>query len=218
MRNKRKIIVAMMATLGLFSVSSRVMASDFLTLAPLIADVNATSAGAEFIIPHFVEKDTNADTLADKLLFRYDVFAYNSKNKLYSTASKATVFPAPSCAAPQWQNGDVDPIFVRSGKWMITGMNVATECWSETEGEQEKTNAFLYIADVSVAGGEVHTLLFKNLELSGVDLVDINGDTKPDLMATMMISGQTNENVRIYGVDLQSGSVITDQTYLISQH
>jgi hypothetical protein len=100
---------------------------------------------------------------------------------------------------------------------MITGLSVATDCWSEVDGERETRNTFLYIADVSVAGGEVRTLLFKNAELTGVDLVDIDGDGTQDLMATMTIYGETTQKLRIYGMDIESGNPITNRTYLVSQ-
>jgi hypothetical protein len=74
------------------------------------------------------------------------------------------------------------------------------------------------MADVSIPGGEVRSKLMKGAYLNGLDLMDYNNDGKEDLMVSTIISANNGENIRIYVMDIESGEVLSDLTYVVAKH
>jgi hypothetical protein len=213
----KKVIWGMMATIGLLSVASAA-ANTFISSAPFIGDVTTVSPGAEVIIPLFIDKDADGDGLTDRVLIRYDIYQNNSTIKLYSSDRKTALYPASPCTNPPWQDTEFEPMFVRSGKWMITGMVMEMGCYSQENGDLYAENTFIYMADVSIPGGEVRSKLMKGTYLNGLDLLDYNDDGKDDLMVSTIIPKTNGENIRIYFMDIDSGEVLSDQTYVVAKH
>jgi len=221
MKNKSKVALGTLAIFSILSFSSLAGADDsFISMAPLIGEVNAGSPGVEFIMPHFIAVDANNDGVAEQMSFKNDISANNSKNKLYSSKKRTADYPdiTPLCTDPLWAESYPNPIFVRSGKWMVTGVQMISECYSATEGDQDAENAFIYIADVSAQGGTVKTVKMDGTSLIGLDLVDADGNGTEDLMISVIIEQETRDLARVYFMDLESQQVISNNLFNVSQH
>jgi len=219
MAGKRNVIWAMAATLGIFSVSSAVLAEEFTEMAPIIGNVNLTSVGAEVIIPNFTNNDTNANGSADSLSFRYDIYQNNTNIKLYSTTQNTAPYvdPASLCTNPIWQNTEWNPKFIRSGKWMITGIRMSTSCGTNESGEKDIENIFVYVADVSKPLGAVRSIVLKGTHMIGMDLVDYNGDGKQDLMVTIEVRQPNGAaNVRVQVMNPMTLATISNKSYPVA--
>jgi hypothetical protein len=199
-----------------FALSLPAAADDFIDMTSLVANVNAKSPGKEVIVPYFRFNDANGDDLSESLTIWYNVFKYNSTTKLYNSTPKTCAYPVVTCSKPLYVENEEDGVkFIRSGNWMITGINLQMECYSASD-DGEAYNTFIYMADVSKAGGAVRTLTLKNADLSSLELGDYNGDGKIDLIAGMSIHTQTTTKLRILVKNINTWATISDKTYPIS--
>jgi hypothetical protein len=218
MRDKMAGALGMALVAGLLSASSPALADGaFLSIAPLVADVN-DSPGLETVAPRFTRIDTDADGAANRLVFRYDIYNIATHTKSYSTKQKTALYPDAASMCPigvpnRYVDADQEPVFIRDGKWVATAVKMNIECPSN-EGWEEDVNTFIYIADVSGPTGTVRSLLFKHAELVGAELHDVNGDGTKDLMLSMIKEKAAGAYLRIYAMELSSGNVLMDESYL----
>ena len=216
MKKCRKFLTGMMVVLAFFSVSSPVLADEFMDFTPMFGNVNAAVPGVEVLMPLIKDNDANNDKYSESLTFYFRVFKNNTITPLYNTVAKAALYPVRTCTVPMRFDSWITPTFVRSGKWMIMGGNLRMECSSST-GEKENSNTFIYIADVSRAGGVVQTMVINNFELFSVKIIDYNSDGKLDLLVVMKnLAITTGTNLRTIVRNLDTWAIISDKTYYVS--
>lgn len=180
MPKKRLGIGTVVALSIVFALSLPAAADEFLDLRPLIGNVTGTSPGSEVIAPYFRCNDANSDDICESVTVWYNIYKNNSTIKLYNSTPKTCSYPAVTCTAPFDIDQDDSPKFIRTGKWMVTGMSLQTECESYA-GDGEAYYTFIYMADVSKAAGVVRTLFIKNAEMNSMELSDYNSDGIADL-------------------------------------
>lgn len=221
MRDKMIGVVGMALAAGLLSASSPALAEGgFLSIAPLVADVNS-SPGKEMIVPRFTNYDTDGDGANNRLNFRYEVYNTATNTRAYSTQQKVALFPDAAVMCPvddpyRYVDTDQEPIFVGNGNWMATAIKMTTECSTSTNWAED-TTTFVYMADVSGQTGTVRTLQFKHAELVGAELHDVDSDGSKELMLSMINEKATGGYMRIYAIELASGNVVMDKSYLVDQ-
>jgi hypothetical protein len=214
---KRRIVMGgIVWALHAMVAASTVSADDCITpLAPLFANVNASSAGAEVIMPYLQQNDSNRDGFYESLTYSYTVYKNNTNTKLYSSTAKTGWYPTVSCPYPKSRDSYTRPQFIRSGKWVVTGHDLNMECYGNT-GYDELHHTFVYVADVSNAGGVVNTLTINRARLEAVELVDYNSDGTSELMISMHPEGTVVHQLRIVVKNLTTWATISDRIYNVS--
>jgi hypothetical protein len=215
--DKRKIVVGgIVLALHVVAAASTASADECITpLAPLFANVNTSYAGAEVIMPYLQQNDSNRDGHYESLTFYYNVYRNNTNTKLYSSTAKTGWYPTVTCATPRWWDTYTRPQFLRSGKWVVTGHGLTMECENST-GSGESHTTFVYVADVSKAGGTVNTLTVNRARLEAVELVDYNSDGTNELMVSMHPEGSVVHQLRIVIKNLTTWATVSDRIYNVS--
>jgi len=216
MKNRRKAVSGMVGVLSTLLAASAVYANDSITyMAPLFANVNATSAGTEVIMPYFKYNDVDKNGYYESLTYFYNILPNNSTTRLYYSTPKSSILPAVTCSSPTWKESYSNPQFTRYGKWVVTGHDMVMEC-NGSGGYKEVHNTFVYVADTSKSGGIVNTLILNNNELESIELINYNSDGVQDLMISMHVEGAATEKIRVVVKDFATWATLSDKTFAVS--
>lgn len=205
-------------TVALFAVAGSAQAAanggEVMDLSPLAANVNASNAGVELIVPNFVVS-------ASGVTFNYRVMKPNTGNTggslLYATTAKALSFPSLSgCGTgntPEYDMGGVK--FLRFGNYAIAGIDLNAWCYNQTSyTDLNADNTYVYIVDASASGKAPKLLSITGKALLGLNLTSNNNGagSTTDLMITTQVETDTAASATISFYDFTTGSIYSNNT------
>lgn len=222
MEGKNKQMVGIVLILCCLFASTVVWAEYGRTIS--VGDVNTNFAGDEIILPYLLKRDFNGDGIWDRLSVRFDVYQTNSNTKLYSSAITASLFYDPATFCNEPMNGQSYEQYewgTQSGKWVAVAINLRANCTSaDYSYSTDSQKLVVYIADVSESGQPTRKVTLANSYPKAVDFVDTNND---GIVDALMIATSVSQNIpgisktRIYTMDLETGSVISNNKYVTSK-
>jgi hypothetical protein len=220
--SKKKTFLRSLIAIGFVTISTTALADDaFISVKPLIADINGNNDGVEIVAPRFTLSDKDQNGVLDTMNIRYDVYPITPSPtpttvppKLYSTAGKIGAFPATPCQDPQWSEAYHEPIFARSGNWVATGNMMIAECGT-LSGEQDIQNAFVYVADASQAADPARawTISIPNAILKSMEIIDYDQNGSNELMIMAIKESAGVVRGRIIIKNIETGDTISDVLY-----
>jgi|GEM_PF-4748987 len=202
---KKRILSSLAAALLAITGSVQAAEGEPMDLSALAANVNASNAGVELIVPKFTIS-------ASGVTFYFRIMKPNTGSTggaaLYSTTAKSMSFPSLSgCGTgntPEYDIGGVK--FLRFGNYAVAGIDL--NAWCYNQGNLSADNTYVYIVDVSASGKTPKLLSFTGKGLFGLNLTGNNNGkgSTTDLMISSVTESDASMDMTVSFYDFSTGS------------